>query len=272
MENLWTLHQMPAVVTAKVVALKTSTRFSRWALKEDGTVEAKASHCNTVVALCDGHHLCKMILFENVASDVSVGGTFRIINFGRGKEQGVLLSRHNTGIYVAGAIEVTPDLEVRGTALLYPPSIARALKDIRHEEGVLFTTDGIVSAIRPMRMVMSRGSVVPLGIIYLKKDQMVIKVVRWREANIFVLTVGQRVSLTHLKTSCSGGLELHSTENTEIKELEQEPFRFVAFKIKGEDVELLDATNATKKVPLTVWKERFPEGPNLTPEGLLWLA
>ncbi|KAM9771328.1 uncharacterized protein ACBT44_004416 [Syngnathus typhle] len=270
MENLWTLHQLPAAVTAKVVALKTTTKYSRWALKEDGTVAAGASYCNTVVALCDGHHLCKFILFQNLATDVSVGGTFRFINFGRGKEKGVLLSRHNTAIYVAGAIEVTPDLEVRGTALLYPPSIARELKDIRHEEGVLFTTDGIVSAIRPMRMVMSRGSMVPLGIIYLKKDQMQIKVVRWRETNIFNLAVGQRVSLSHLKTSCSGGLELHSTENTEIKELAEEVFRVIAYKIKGEHVELVDATNATKKVPLITWKERFPEGPNLTPEGFLW--
>ncbi|KAM9821299.1 uncharacterized protein ACBT44_006945 isoform 3-T4 [Syngnathus typhle] len=133
--------------------LKNHTKYSKWAQKEDGMVEAGASYCNTVVALCDG----QFILFENVASDVSVGGTFQFINFGRGKEKGV---QHYH--LCAWGIEVMPDLEVKGTSLLYPSSIGRALKDIRHEEGLLFTTDGIVSAIRPIRMVLSRGSTVPL--------------------------------------------------------------------------------------------------------------
>ncbi|XP_049578723.1 uncharacterized protein [Syngnathus scovelli] len=270
MENLWTLHQLPAALTAKVVALKTITKYSQWLLKEDGTVEAGTSHCNTVVALCDGHRVCKFILFPNLASDVSVGGTFRFINFGRGREEGVLLSRHNTSIYVAGRMEVTAHLEEKGTALLYPSSIAKELKDIYHEEGVLFTTDGIVSAIRPIRMVFARGMPIPLGIFFLKKDHREIKVLRWRESNFFQVKVGQRLSMTHMKTACSGGVELHSTENTVIKELEDEAFHVMAFKIKGEHVELVDANNATKDVPLNKWNQRFPDGPNFPPEGFLW--
>ncbi|KAM9771392.1 uncharacterized protein ACBT44_004361 [Syngnathus typhle] len=269
MEKLWTVHQVPAALTAKVVALKTKEKHSRWVLKEDGTVEAGASHSNTVAALCDGHRVCKFVLFANLASDVFVGGTFRFINFGRGREEGVLLSRHNTTIYVAGGMEVTPDLEAKGTALLYPLSMTRALKDISHEEGVLFTTDGIVSAIRPIRMVLTRAMPVPLGIFYLKKDQREIKVLRWRETNFFQVRVGQRLSLTHMMTSCSDGVELHSTENTLIKELE-EVFHVVAFKIKGDNVELVNDNNATKSVPLVDWNQRFPEGPNFPPEGFLW--
>nr|XP_049596260.1 uncharacterized protein LOC125980773 isoform X4 [Syngnathus scovelli]XP_049596261.1 uncharacterized protein LOC125980773 isoform X5 [Syngnathus scovelli] len=105
--------------------------------------------------------------------------------------------------------------------------------------------------IRPIKMVLTRGVSVLLGIFCLKKDQREIKVVRWRETNLFQVTVGQRLSMTHLKTSCSGGVELHSTENTVIKKLEEEAFHVVAFKIKREQVELMDATNATKRVPLT---------------------
>ncbi|KAM9771112.1 uncharacterized protein ACBT44_008586 isoform 2-T3 [Syngnathus typhle] len=269
MENLWT-HQLPAALTAKVVALKTITKYSRWVLKGDGTVEARASHCNTVVALCDGHRLCKFILFPNLASDVSVGGTFRFINFGRGREEGVLLSRHNTSIYVAGTMEVPAHFEEKGTALLYPSSVTKPLKDISHEEGVLFTTVGIVSAMLPIRMVLTRGMPVPLGIFYLKKDQREIKVLRWRETNLFEVRVGQRLSMTHMMTSCSDGVELHSTENTQIKELE-EVFHVVAFKIKGDNVELVNDNNATKSVPLVDWNQRFPEGPNFPPEGFLWI-
>ncbi|KAM9771208.1 uncharacterized protein ACBT44_004531 isoform 1-T1 [Syngnathus typhle] len=147
--------------------------------------------------------------------------------------------------------------------------MTRALKDISHEEGVLFTTDGIVSAIRPIRMVLTRAMPVPLGIFYLKKDQREIKVLRWRETNFFQVRVGQRLSLTHMMTSCSDGVELHSTENTLIKELE-EVFHVVAFKIKGDNVELVNDNNATKRVPLVEWNERFPEGPNFPPEGFLW--
>ncbi|KAM9770946.1 uncharacterized protein ACBT44_004350 isoform 1-T11 [Syngnathus typhle] len=270
MENLWTLQQLPAALTAKVVALKTNEKHSRWVLKEDGTVQAGASHFNTVAALCDGHRVCKIVLFASLASDVSVGGTFRFINFGRGREEGVLLSRHNTTIYVAGGMEVTPDLEAKGTALLYPSSITRELKDISHEEGVLFTTDGIVSAIRPIRMVLTRAMPVPLGIFYLKKDQTEIKVLRWRESNFFRVVVGQRLSMTHMTTTCSDGVELHTTENTVIKELEEQ-FHVVAFKIKGKHVELVNLNNATKTVPFDEWNQRFPEGPNFPPEGFLWI-
>ncbi|XP_030266720.1 uncharacterized protein LOC115577999 isoform X2 [Sparus aurata] len=209
MENPYCQH--PPLKLA-VLQLTNSPCVITWDFSQS-TVQVGARKVNKVAVVTDGQTLAKFTVFEQFANKMRAGNTYIVRGYGLTKSEPpyIICVDAKTMVFRTSDMRVPDELKRESEVLANPPSPLIPADEWETRQG-LRSIEGQVVEASTVRKVKVGRDFVPMKKVKVQKGTKSISVCPWREAALHQLTIGERVTLTHLV----GGKvsTLHSTGNT----------------------------------------------------------
>ncbi|KAF6726855.1 hypothetical protein FQA47_001764 [Oryzias melastigma] len=243
----------PPNLHINVLKIKEEEKVTAWSFTE-ATAVAATTKKNRVAAITDGQTITKITLFEEFGGKINEGSSYILRGyglFGQNPPFNISISRQ-TQFFRASDMSISPEMISEGEKILNPPSKQVDLRSCGTETGLL-TIHG--------------------------ESGFQMNICLWREASTFNLSVGDMVTLTHMKVESSAyGQQLKSTkfsklEKTEITERKVCIIGVIDSLSSPNTLEVLTEEGATLEISKEKWaplENQFKKGRvtvDLTVEG-----
>ncbi|KAM3624823.1 uncharacterized protein V6R79_002111 [Siganus canaliculatus] len=209
----------PPPLHIKVLTITECPRVLSWTFK-DSTAEPAVVKKNKAAIITDGMSLAKVILYEEFAGRVTEGKSYMMRGHtlrGSLPPYFVNISK-GTAFFRASTLFVPEELVGEAESLLHPPSPTRHLRDIRGVEQ-LVTVTGQIKQMSGVLRTSTGNECIPRRVLTLQQDDAEAVITLWREAAVLSFTLGQQVTISHLRKKDGGiyGLQLQSCNHSKIE-------------------------------------------------------
>ncbi|XP_024120724.1 uncharacterized protein LOC112141794 [Oryzias melastigma] len=208
----------PPNLHINVLKIKEEEKVTAWSFTE-ATAVAATTKKNRVAAITDGQTITKITLFEEFGGKINEGSSYILRGyglFGQNPPFNISISRQ-TQFFRASDMSISPEMISEGEKILNPPSKQVDLRSCGTETGLL-TIHGEVTEFSKIKKVQSGREQVPMRNLKLQESGFQMNICLWREASTINLSVGDMVTLTHMKVESSAyGQQLKSTKFSKLE-------------------------------------------------------
>ncbi|KAF6725321.1 hypothetical protein FQA47_010490 [Oryzias melastigma] len=182
-----------------VLKIKEEERVVVWNISDTSASPATIK-TNRVAAISGSDSVSTLTLFEDFWSKVQEGTSYVIRGYGLLGETPpyhIRLTRQ-TQFFRGSKITVSSDLKDEAERVLNPPSQVVDVWESTQKGGLL-TVAGVVVECSPVKKIRSGREHVPVRNIRIKQDEFTVRVCLWREVSITDVSLGDVVTISHLK-------------------------------------------------------------------------